>query len=250
MGDAEALSVGTFPIDLFALVGRLGIGIVGEGRASGPHLGRLEHRGGNWTIVLPGQARSEPILLGPRERFTVAHEIGHYLVEARFGYRPTGTREYWKLETLCNEFASSLLLPIAALQAKVRRPMVSARELVDFTAQVAREGKVSLEASARRIVALSPIPAVVVAILPPDRTSPFGSVGWTAQNREWFRGGRGRKLGPEDLLSGVASNGADLPAGASRQVTVDGASDAMVNRRHDVILFSALFADAPAVVPG
>ena len=52
-------------------------------------------------------------LLRPRERFSLAHEIGHCLAYRQFGTLPENndTRDYWKQERCMNDFAVSLLVP-------------------------------------------------------------------------------------------------------------------------------------------
>lgn len=54
-------------------------------------------------------------LLTPRERFSVAHELGHYLAFKNFKALPVqkevDRREYRKQEKCMNDFASSLLVP-------------------------------------------------------------------------------------------------------------------------------------------
>lgn len=52
--------------------------------------------------------------LTPRERFSIAHEIGHWLAFDRCGLRPHPTTDhdaYWADEKLCDTFANMLLVP-------------------------------------------------------------------------------------------------------------------------------------------
>lgn len=61
-------------------------------------------------IYLPSKDR--PIEgLTPFERFLVAHEIGHFVLLRACNAGPRGEGAYWKLERLCDDFASKLLLP-------------------------------------------------------------------------------------------------------------------------------------------
>lgn len=51
-------------------------------------------------------------LLRPRDRFTLAHEIGHWVAYQKFGIGPAAsTSEYWQDEAAVNQFAGSLLVP-------------------------------------------------------------------------------------------------------------------------------------------
>jgi hypothetical protein len=51
--------------------------------------------------------------LRPRERFSLAHELGHCLAYRQFGILPENndTKEYWQQERCMNDFATSLLVP-------------------------------------------------------------------------------------------------------------------------------------------
>lgn len=60
----------------------------------------------------PGDER----LLSRYEKFTVAHEIGHWILARRFGVEPSVNRSsyketYWMQENLVNAFAGALLVP-------------------------------------------------------------------------------------------------------------------------------------------
>lgn len=50
-----------------------------------------------------------------RIRFTVAHELGHVLLDKELGIRPKSRREYWQHERWCDDFAGNLLVPAPAL---------------------------------------------------------------------------------------------------------------------------------------
>jgi Zn-dependent peptidase ImmA (M78 family) len=103
----------------------------GPARASG-QLGQVETRIGGFVITLYGEQDYGPanILgggferthpeLSRRARFTLAHELAHtFFFEepnphshpARIVPTPTTRTEHWREEGLCNEFASSLLIP-------------------------------------------------------------------------------------------------------------------------------------------
>ncbi len=80
----------------------------------------LSKTGGTVVLFRPGPAgslkrlaASDEYLLAPRERFSLAHEIGHYLAATRLGIDPApeGSREYWDQERAMDAFAGALLVP-------------------------------------------------------------------------------------------------------------------------------------------
>jgi hypothetical protein len=88
-----------------------------------------------------------------RERFTLAHELGHVLIEEKFGWTPTNDREYYQREEWCNKFAARLLVPDAPLQ-KCR--MDSITLAIRSVLWLARTCFVSREVAARRLTEYSP----------------------------------------------------------------------------------------------
>lgn len=54
-------------------------------------------------------------LLSRRERFSIAHELGHCIAYKSYGLKPVSAiedrREYWRQERTMNEFANTLLVP-------------------------------------------------------------------------------------------------------------------------------------------
>lgn len=74
----------------------------------------LIYRNSDTAAVAPVTPASEHILT-PRERFSVAHELGHCIAYQSHGMHPVAerddAREYWRHERVMNEFASALLVP-------------------------------------------------------------------------------------------------------------------------------------------
>src|SRR5262245_51088561 len=80
--------------------------------------------------LLPGKARAgvvkglhgSEIRLAERagtdawQRFLIAHELGHIILERECAPPPMGQGEYWRHEELCDSFAALLLVPDALLQ--------------------------------------------------------------------------------------------------------------------------------------
>src|SRR5882724_1715204 len=60
---------------------------------------------------------SEEHLLTPRERFSVAHELGHLIAFREFNLPPAREKNtYWTQETWMNRFAATLLIPDVVLE--------------------------------------------------------------------------------------------------------------------------------------
>lgn len=109
-------------------------------------------------------APRRPIHLAPRdegrlkshERFSVAHEIGHFLALRELGVEPvvpTAERrsEYWKHEGAINRFASRLLLPAARLDGMLAAAPRGAHLPVRLLMRWAREVRLSRIALAGRV---------------------------------------------------------------------------------------------------
>jgi hypothetical protein len=112
------------PVDVHSLAWQFGIseilvkGIVGDGR--------LETRGREGVIVVQAKAGR------PRQRFTIAHELGHLWLQRANGRLPPLDHEME--ERFCNVFAAALLLPFdwARLQAHLYQPTLQAlRSIAD-----------------------------------------------------------------------------------------------------------------------
>lgn len=138
------------PVDLRVIRAALGLGI--EVRSAPTQHGELLRADeGAGTIVVYHPSRSE--LNVHRARFTVAHEIGHFLVDARGGYQPISRSDYWALETLCDRFAGSLLLPAHLLKLSLRPTgKLDPKSLLGDLKSISNDGQTSPEAAARRIV--------------------------------------------------------------------------------------------------
>lgn len=97
-----------------------------------------------------------------RQRFSVAHELGHWMIDAGSAVLDCAPRDFPtpKLsprEVVANRFAADLLLP-----AGMFRPRVLGRPCTfDTVAPLAEQFNTSLAATAIRLVELSPFPAVV-----------------------------------------------------------------------------------------
>lgn len=177
----------------------------------------------------PAQRRG----LTPRERFTIAHEIGHYVLLQEASFRPQRRRDYWLGESLCQEFASRLLIRPKVVEAV--RPYGSSADLMAAVNQVARVANVSPEPAARALVAHLDQPVAIGAfILDPRRsTKRLGFRAWWAENRQWWgaRGGRRLAVYIDHPLAPVLQEMTRLRPWNVGCPSVDGASSTMLRRR-------------------
>jgi IrrE N-terminal-like domain len=92
------------PIDVHSLAADFGISRI-EIRPSLKTVGQLDVVDEELCILLPPGTSEQ------RHRFTIAHELGHYLLAVECGFplsRQVGDRQ---VEVYCNSFASQLLIP-------------------------------------------------------------------------------------------------------------------------------------------
>jgi hypothetical protein len=135
--------------DLAETLRSLGFGNVLVERDSGRH-GALRKINGRWHPVVY-RVVDFGTNLSARERFTVAHEIAHALIDERFELRPTRSRDYWALEGVCDEYAADLLLP--RMQPEIfAGAHQSPVELADVIVRLASHFRVSHAVAARRLV--------------------------------------------------------------------------------------------------
>lgn len=55
------------------------------------------------------------------ERFLIAHELAHIILQRECAAVPMGASEYWQHEQLCDEFAGTLLVPTPYLEHSLRK---------------------------------------------------------------------------------------------------------------------------------
>ena len=97
-----------------------------------------------WFVIVRGK---RPTI----DRFTMAHELGHYFLITHFNYSPTiaDKKNYFFCEQICNQFAAHLLIDydnVATLKID------SAKECLRQVRDIRSRYAVSLEASARAII--------------------------------------------------------------------------------------------------
>jgi Zn-dependent peptidase ImmA (M78 family) len=139
---------GTWPVNLNGIVSRLGIGLRYEKQKvkTSSYL-QLEDVP---TIIIYRQNLS--LLLSARERFSIAHELAHWIVWRRFGFLPS-SETYWEHETICNEFAAGLLVPPHALKRFLEKQYGENVDPVYFPDKVKLSAAVSWDVAAKSITA-------------------------------------------------------------------------------------------------
>jgi hypothetical protein len=135
----------------------------------------------------------------PRTRFSVAHELGHYFMEAHRAFlRRTGKSHPSKgeflsdrtIETEADAFAAGLLMPSDLLGPLVNEGDLTFPQIEEW----ARKFKTSVTSTARRSIELSDFPCALVGVRE-------GRVGFSFHSRAMIEGGcyprpRGSALPP------------------------------------------------------
>jgi hypothetical protein len=213
--DAKRLASGrNVPIDVEGLLGELGIGLRFAAESGAVRRGGLTRIDSTWEIVV-NQAAA---MTRERQRFTIAHELGHYFIEARFNYRPRSTREYWAIEQLCQAFAAELLAPSHLVESLIGSGRPSTPEqILDALPVVANTLGVSIEVAAGRIVRnvrnLVGLAAVDVLQSSGQPAVDIPTLLWVWANQPWICGGRGKQIARRHALAVGVSRLRDLAAG-------------------------------------
>ncbi len=151
-------------------------------------------RGSSWEIAVMRKEGAMRRPISRRERFTIAHEIGHFILLEEAGFRPRRRRDYWLGEALCQQFASRLLIRFSVVEES--GPCGSSNELMAAVNRIARQANVSAEPAARALVARIDRPVAVGTFVldPRESTQRLGFRAWWAENRKWWAAGGGRRL--------------------------------------------------------
>jgi hypothetical protein len=98
------------PIPVTEITDSLGVKI-SRAKADGRTKGHLLLTVPGPEIVLPWANNGTSTQYTSWERFIIAHELGHIVLDRTCDSRPLGKSEYWQHEELCDTFARWLLLP-------------------------------------------------------------------------------------------------------------------------------------------
>ena len=149
----ELNPTGDWPIDLKQIMFRLGLELNREN--SHAKKGKAYLRIGNTpSIVLICRDGNGPLC--PSERFSIAHELAHWVIWCRHGIVPSGRRDYWLQERLCNDFAAQLLVSRPTLVTFLDDLQEENMDAVYFPQRVANAAGVSWSVAARSISEVFP----------------------------------------------------------------------------------------------
>lgn len=186
--EAARLGSGSVPLHLLHLLKELGLGLRIARSRDENHKGDLRRGEAGWEIVVvrPSRGPIEELGLSNQERYTIAHEISHYLVEAWFGFRPSTSGEYWALEEVCDEFADRLLVSDQLLAGL--DPNLSAHQLVGTVKRLARRAGAPPKATAKRVIQTrrDACAALGIRLDPLQSSGRMGWIEWVAENRPWI----------------------------------------------------------------
>lgn len=228
-------------MDVIALCRELGVGLR-VASADGTRRGALMRAGAGWEVVLMRRdARPAPI--SPQERFTVAHELGHWVLMRETSFRVLREADYWLGEELCNGFASRLLLPDRLLDT-VAEP-TSATVLAAAVCALTEDAGVSFEPAARVLVArlATPVAVGTFRLDPHPRTDRLGFRTWWVESRQWWgaRGGRRLAVYADHALAPVLRRMGSMNTGETASPSIAGAFSTRLRRsRGAAASFTAL----------
>lgn len=139
-----------------------------------------------------------------RIRFSLAHELGHYLLSdhaEQIRYRDLAhgesrTRDHWQLESICNVAAAELLMPAGAF------PLAETADLsLPHLLDLRKTFGVSTEALLRRVVKLTDQPACLFAAARTSDEEGF-RIDYIVGSRSWPGGtGAGDRIPADSVLS-------------------------------------------------
>lgn len=211
------------PVRLDALLKLERLGPILIERSENRHGGLREERGTFRPVVYrtPGTRGA----MTQRERYTVAHEIAHAIVERSLRARPSRTRDYWALEDLCNEYAAEVLMPEGVV-GEILDARDSLDGLLDAAQQLSIDCQVSLAASTKRVVGLR---RGVAAWGLAEETTGW-KVSWSAENPEVVRIRPGSRVGPSSpLMTALPIDPAQM-VGTDHRGTVAGLQPSLFRR--------------------
>jgi len=138
-----------YPLDVEAFAASLGVVLMRVRSRETTHP-QLVTSGLATAILLP-QDHPERKILSARDRFSVAHELGHYVIWATHRYVPKSSEDYWHHEALCDRFAGRLLIPKFAVAQAIDRVGDDRRKWLGAAKVLARNSLVSWDVAAFRL---------------------------------------------------------------------------------------------------
>jgi hypothetical protein len=226
------------PVDVAAVVEALGLPPVEvrEGAGRKAH-GVLSATPAGHRVVVFRKNQSPRRGLSQLERVTVAHEIGHLLVERDLGFRPERTREYWQLEECCDEFARALLLPEAALSQQLQAPVRSAADLLAHVHHLASLADVPSRVACIRLLS-SRTGCAMIALRETveRRDSVRAAVRWSVESAPLFSLRSRKHIDQEHPLAVIVAQHAQTGVGQVRLRRMENLDLASLRTGRDAIL--------------
>lgn len=159
---------GEWPLDMNKVLSRLGIQLyytIDTNKRGKAYL-QLSDK----PVIYLVQENSKEPRFGVQERFSVAHELAHWVLWCRLGILPSSTADYWRHEELCNEFAAKVLVSPGSLEAFVKHSLQNKVNPVYLPDRVAEVAGVSWDVAARSISELSSIDAGYIKLVVDAKT--------------------------------------------------------------------------------
>lgn len=201
--------------------------------------------GHGWEVVVM-RSHSRCVPISPQERFTIAHELGHFVLMRDTMFRPQRDADYWLGEELCNRFASRLLIPGTVFDG-LAEPQ-SSNDLAMAVSFVADTAGVTFEPAARAVASwfATPLAIGMFRLDPLTRTRRLGFRGWWVENRAWWgaRGGRRLAVYSDHALAPVLQRMRSMRSGQATSLELAGARSTRLRRSSGAqASFTALLAE-------
>src|ERR1700733_3033387 len=139
-------------LDIKKLLDGFGIRVISE--SSNKRSGALaQDSDGKWLVIVRGQRRDKN--LTTVDRFTAAHELGHYLLQKHWRFSPSfaDKKNYYDCESLCNQFAAHLLVDYDLVSKLL---IVSPKMCLGIIRDLAKRYSVSIDVISRAILEVHP----------------------------------------------------------------------------------------------
>jgi hypothetical protein len=177
-----------------------------------PRHGGLRRIDRTWQPIVYRMGDGGPRNLTPRERFTAMHEVAHALIEREFELRPQRNSEYWSLESVCDRYAASMLVP-DSLVRKYRESCVTSDGLLTTAMALSSRCIVTIPCAAKRLVGANAGSSAWGLVLTPCASPAVGgrwTVEWDSENPSRFKLRRPAKLGPDHPLMAAIARAGEL----------------------------------------
>jgi hypothetical protein len=213
------------PVDVRPAIRRLGMKLELRDSDSLGGEGALLHEGGGWVVAV-----ADPDLSRPRTRFTIAHEIGHRLLDLYGVPRPEDRGDYWRTEGLCHYFAGQFLVSDEVVSwvagAEDRDPV----ELLRRAQVASQRARVSPAALSHRLSEDLEHCSFCEVRLSSPRPDVVGIVDWIVERFPWLGVRARRHVHSGHFLAGALRSQRRIGAGEIARGYLNGLPAASVRR--------------------